>query len=105
MNRVVLHARLVQRGVMRYTPAGLPALDSSLAHESTVMQAGHPRKVSLEMRAVAIGAVAEKMARLATGDVAGFAGFLGPGRNGKGVVLHITEFDPSPTSPPAGGDL
>ena len=30
MNRLVLTAQLVERGAMRYTPAGLPALDLSL---------------------------------------------------------------------------
>ncbi len=80
---------------MRYTPAGLPALDLSLKHESEVTEAGHPRKVSLEVRAVGIGAVAEQIGRLAVGDTAGFAGFLGSARNGRGVLLHITEFDPT----------
>lgn len=94
MNRVVLQAQVVERGPMRYTPAGLPALDLSLKHESQVTEAGLPRKVSLEMRAVGIGAVAERVAKLAVGDTAGFAGFLGPSRNGKGVLLHITEFEP-----------
>ena len=79
---------------MRYTPAGLPALDLSLKHESEVTEAGMPRKVSMEIRAVGIGAVAERVAKLAVGDTAGFAGFLGPSRNGKGVLLHITEFEP-----------
>ncbi|MES3013131.1 MAG: primosomal replication protein N [Pseudomonadota bacterium] len=107
MNRVVLQAQVVQRGQMRYTPAGLPALDLSLKHESEVTEAGHPRKVSLEMRAVGIGAVAERIGRLAVGDTAGFAGFLGPTRNGKGVLLHITEFDDAttPTALPSGSPL
>jgi hypothetical protein len=34
----------------RYTPAGLPALDLVLKHESTVSEDGQPRKVSMEMR-------------------------------------------------------
>jgi len=107
MNRLVLLAQLVQKGALRYTPAGLPALDLSLRHESEVTEAGHPRKVSLEMRAVGIGAVVERIGRLAAGDAAGFAGFLGPSRNGKGVLLHITEIDmtvapgahPAPSAP------
>ena len=94
MNRVVLQAQVVERGPMRYTPAGLPALDLGLKHESPVSEAGQPRKVSLEMRAVGIGTVAERLGKLAVGDTAGFAGFLGPTRNGKGVLLHITEFEP-----------
>ena len=105
MNRVVLQAQVVQRGAMRYTPAGLPALDLSLKHESQVTEAGHPRKVSLEIRAVGIGAVAEGVGRLVVGDTAGFAGFLGPTRNGKGVLLHITEFDATPGAAPSAAAL
>ncbi len=93
MNRVVLQAQVVERGAVRYTPAGLPALDLGLKHESQVTEAGHPRKISLEMRAVGIGAVTESIGKLAVGDTAGFAGFLGNTRNGKGVLLHITEFE------------
>ena len=57
MNRLVLTAQLVERGAMRYTPAGLPALDLSLKHESEVTQDGQPRKVSMEIKARAIGAI------------------------------------------------
>ena len=94
MNRLVLSAKLVERGAMRYTPAGLPALDLSLKHESEVTEAGRPRKVSVEIRAVGIGAVAEQLQKLAVGSTAGFAGFLGSQRNGKGVLFHVTELEP-----------
>jgi primosomal replication protein N len=36
MNRLVLQAQLVERGALRYTPAGIPALDLNLKHESQV---------------------------------------------------------------------
>ena len=55
MNRLVLTAMLTQRGVVRYTPAGLPALDLVLRHESEVSEDGQPRKVSMDIKAVAIG--------------------------------------------------
>jgi primosomal replication protein N len=93
MNRMVLSAELVQRGAMRYTPAGLPACDLSLKHESQVSEAGHPRKVSLEIRAVGIGEIAERLARLEMGSAATFAGFLTNQRNGRGAVFHVTEFE------------
>ena len=48
MNRLVLDATLVERAALRYTPAGLPALDLGLKHESTVTEDGQPRKVSME---------------------------------------------------------
>ena len=44
MNRLVLQAQLVERSAPRYTPAGLPALDLSLRHESTVSEDGQPRR-------------------------------------------------------------
>jgi primosomal replication protein N len=93
MNRLVLTAQLVERGAMRYTPAGLPALDFSLRHESTVTQDGQPRRVSVEVRARAIGDIVARVAALEMGSGHGFAGFLGSQRNGRGVVFHVTELD------------
>jgi primosomal replication protein N len=91
MNRLVLAAELIERGAMRYTPAGLPALDLKLKHESEVSEDGHPRKVSMELRAVAIGAITRSANTLALGTPGTFAGFLAASRNGKGLVFHVTE--------------
>jgi primosomal replication protein N len=79
---------------LRYTPAGLPALDLSLKHESTVTQDGQARKVSMEIKARAIGVeITKRVAALEMGSEHGFAGFLGSQRNGRGVVFHVTELD------------
>ena len=93
MNRVVLTAQLLERAALRYTPAGLPALDLSLKHESSVTQDGQTRQVSFEIRARAIGEITQRMAQLELGSTHGFAGFLGSQRNGRGVVFHVTELD------------
>ena len=93
MNRLVLSAMLVERGALRYTPAGLPALDLSLKHESEVTQDGQTRKVWFELKARAIGDITQRVARLELGSMHGFAGFLGSQRNGRGVVFHVTELD------------
>jgi primosomal replication protein N len=93
LNRLVLVATLVERGAVRYTPAGLPALDMLLKHESEVSEDGLPRKVSLEIKAVAIGAITRATGALALGSSASFAGFLGAARNGRGLVLHVTAID------------
>jgi primosomal replication protein N len=93
MNRLVLTAQLVERGAVRYTPAGLPALDLSLKHESEVSQDGQPRKVSMEIKARAIGEITRSLLGLEIGSTHGFAGFLGSQRNGRGVVFHVTELD------------
>lgn len=93
MNRLVLAATLLERGAVRYTPAGLPALDLMLAHQSEVSEDGQPRKVSLEMRALAIGAITRAVSAMDLGTAATFAGFLGAARNGRGLVFHITTID------------
>jgi primosomal replication protein N len=93
MNRLVLTAQLVERGAVRYTPAGLPALDLSLKHESEVVQDGQARKVSVEIRARGIGEITRQLGGIEIGSSHGFAGFLGSQRNGRGIVFHVTELD------------
>lgn len=77
---------------LRYTPAGLPALDLRLEHESSVEEAGQARQVKAAVKAVALGAMAERVGKQAIGSVWKFTGFLATPRNGKHVVFHIQEF-------------
>jgi primosomal replication protein N len=95
VNRLLLSGSLLERKALRYTPAGLPALDLVLKHQSTVEQAGHPRQVSLEIKALAIGEVTAVLAALPLGQPAGFAGFLAAARNGRGWLFHVTEVETS----------
>ena len=64
-----------------------------LKHESEVSEDGVPRRVSLEIKAVAIGAITRPVGAMALGGTAHFAGLLGATRNGRGLVLHITALD------------
>ena len=93
MNRLVLLAAVVERGAARYTPAGLPVCEFSLRHESQLTEASQPRKVSMEIRAVGIGDIAQRLQRLDIGAPGNFAGFLTNQRNGRGIVFHVTEFE------------
>lgn len=88
-NEVVLSISITERKALRYTPAGLPALDLGLHHESDVTEAGQARKVACDLRAVAIGPIAEQLNRTDLGAALLVKGFLGMSRNGKGVLLHI----------------
>ncbi len=101
MNRFLLSAALVQRSALRYTPAGLPALDLSLKHESTLSEDGQPRKVSMEMRAVAIGAVTQPLMALGLGQGGTFAGFITSTRNGRGLLFHVTSVEAGEVAPAA----
>jgi primosomal replication protein N len=90
VNRLVLQAQVLERTAVRYTPAGLPALDLVLRHQSEASEDGHPRKVSLEVKAVAIGEISRQVGQMAVGTEAQFAGFLSQARNGRGIVFHVT---------------
>lgn len=94
MNRLLLSATLIERGAVRYTPAGLPALDLVLSHQSEVEQDGQPRKISMEVKALAIGAINAQIGTLGLGSQASFAGFLATARNGRGLLFHVTEVEP-----------
>jgi primosomal replication protein N len=93
MNRVALSAVIVEAKALRYTPAGLPALDLKLEHESEVLEAGQARQVKAAVRAVAIGSLAETIVRHPIGSHWAFTGFLATPRNGKHPVLHIQSFE------------
>ena len=92
MNRTELTACIAEQAALRYTPAGLPALDLILEHASDVQEAGQMRKVQLKLRALAIGSLAERLVKQAVGSVWTFQGFLATPRQGKSVVLHVQEF-------------
>ncbi len=94
MNQVLLSARIAETSALRYTPAGLPALDFRLEHESELLEAGQARQVKAAVKAVAIGSVAEGIVRQPVGSAWAFKGFLATPRNGKHPVLHIQSFEP-----------
>jgi len=92
VNQLVLTACVAEIGVLRFTPAGLPAVDLRLEHESRISEAGQPRQVKAALKAVAFGAVAERLAKQALGSLWRFQGFLATPGNGKHPVLHIQDF-------------
>lgn len=90
-NRVALTACIAEAEPLRYTPAGLPAITLRLEHESRQTEAGTPREVKAAMKAIAFGAMAERLARQNVGSLWTFTGFLATPRNGKTAVLHIQD--------------
>jgi len=93
MNQVVLTACLFERSALRYTPAGIPALDFGLRHDSQIEQEGSLRSVKVDLKARGIGELTERLVRIDLGVERVFRGFLGSQRNGRGVVFHVTGLD------------
>ena len=82
------------RGDLRHTPAGIPAIDCTLVHQSTQKEAGGERKVECEVHAVAFGEVARRLSRVPAGSELQCEGFLARRyRTGAAVAFHITGFE------------
>jgi len=90
VNRLTLHAQVLELGSIRYTPAGLMALDLGLKHEGEAQEAGKARKVSMEIKALGIGEICKRLQALGIGSEALFEGFLSHQRNGRGMIFHVT---------------
>ena len=94
VNHVTLEARLASRGDLRFTPAGIPALDFQLAHESMQSEANGERRVACELAAVVLGPLAKDLANVAVGAQVRCRGFLARRyRTGTSVALHVNEFE------------
>ena len=93
-NWLTLDAILAERGDLRYTPAGIPALECVLKHASVQPEAGGERKVECELQAVAFGEPALALAKLPTGTPMRCTGFLARRyRTGFTLALHVNEFE------------
>jgi primosomal replication protein N len=92
-NRLTLDAKLAARDDLRYTPAGIAALDCTLRHESVQREAGGERKVECELAGVAFAEVAQALAKVTPERALRCEGFLARRwRTGTSVALHITRF-------------
>ncbi len=95
MNQLSLQAQVIERSVIRYTPAGVPVASVVLAYAGEVLEAGVIRTISLEINAIALGQLSSALQSLATEQVALFTGFLArKNRNSKSLVFHITNIEP-----------
>jgi primosomal replication protein N len=84
----------VELGTLRYTPAGLPAVEFKLAHESEQEEAGGKRTVRAELGAVAFDSQARLMAAAKLGTQARFQGFLAAkSKRSQRLVLHVTNIE------------
>jgi primosomal replication protein N len=96
VNRVELTACIAEASPLRYTPAGIPAANFVLDHESEMTEAGSTRQVKLTMKAVAFGTLAEQTGQLPLGKPFRFTGFLVNARGSKSVVFHIQAIESVP---------
>ncbi len=90
----MLSGALIGREQLRHTPAGMPALSFRISHASEQPEAGRTRSVSIEVDAVALGEVAEKLSRATLEGDYLFQGFLAlRSKMSRMPVLHVNSFE------------
>jgi len=91
MNQFQLVARVVEREMLRYTPAGIPIVAAKLAHSSQQLEAKVMRVIEFEVSALAVGEISGQFSQLELGQSYRFTGFMArKNRNSKSLIFHIT---------------
>ena len=90
----MLAGKLLELASLRYTPAGIPAMNFRIAHASEQIEAGTQRLVECEMSAVALGQPALLLAGAKPGDGLKLTGFIAAkSLKSRTPVLHVNEIE------------
>jgi len=96
VNQLKVVAKVVEKSVLRYTPAGIPIATATLTHDSKQEQAGGQRQVEFEVSAIAAGEISKRFLDIELGIAMIFTGFLArKNRNSKSLVFHVIDFQQS----------
>ena len=94
MNEVVMSGVIRDFHALRYTPAGVPVAEFSLRHASTQQEAGQPRRVALDLKAIAFGVVARQLAsELPQGEITARGFLASRSQRSTEVVLHANTIE------------
>ena len=79
---------------MRFTPAGIPAVEFRLRHESEQAEAGGSRKIEAEIEAIAFETHARLIAAATLNTELKLQGFVAAkGRRSRKLLLHVTNVE------------
>lgn len=94
VNQLLIDARILALEPLRYTPAGVPIVACSLAHESMQDEAGQQRTVTVELQAVAAGELAKVLGGASLGMWIRGTGFLAAkSLRSRVPVLHLNKIE------------
>jgi primosomal replication protein N len=92
LNKLAISGQVTQVDDLRYTPAGVPLLRFVMSHVSEDVEAGLKRKVECEIKAVAIGDLANM--GIKQGTKLNALGFLAKqSAKSTQLVLHIKKLE------------
>jgi primosomal replication protein N len=85
---------VLERGSLRYTPAGIPVIEFRMAHVSEQVEVAVPRRVECELACVALGPQALLLKEVAPGTALKASGFLAARSiKQQTPVLHVTHIE------------
>jgi primosomal replication protein N len=90
LNQYTVTAKLVLQQLLRYTPAGIPALDVTLEHEAQDKD-GHD--ATIQLTSIAFGMTAQTLAKLPLGSLLKVNGFLRHSQKSKKLIVQIETFE------------
>ncbi|MDR0247508.1 MAG: primosomal replication protein N [Burkholderiales bacterium] len=91
-NRIELDATLIEKSVLRHTPAGVAVQEGMLSHQSMPSEEGSMRQVNFEIFTVAFGQEALALSRMPIGSSLRCTGFLcRRWRSGITLALHLSQ--------------
>jgi primosomal replication protein N len=94
MNEVVMSGVIHGFHALRYTPAGVPVAEFCLRHTSTQQEAGRPRSVALDLKAIAFGVVARRLANeLPQGEITARGFLAARSQRSTEIVLHANTIE------------
>ncbi len=81
---------MIERDLLRHTPAGIPAVNFKVGHASEQTEAGIRRQVQCEVNCLALAETAISVSRLEIGSRLRLEGFLArKSRMSVQLVLHV----------------
>jgi primosomal replication protein N len=90
INQATLSATVLQKSVVRYTPAGVAIMNLHLEHSSQVQQAKSFRTIQFSIEAIALDDIALLVNGLNIGETYTFEGFWAPAHyRTQRITFHI----------------
>jgi primosomal replication protein N len=90
VNRYQVTAQLIERHSLRYTPAGVPAIDVLLEHVSEDLNG---LDATIGLSAVAFGLLAQTLVTAPLGSQLKLDGFLRHSAKSKKIILQVNNFE------------
>ncbi|BBL34753.1 primosomal replication protein n [Nitrosomonas stercoris] len=91
-NQVTISGKIIDRGAVRHTPAGIMVIEFKLRHTSDQEEASMLRSIEFELSVIAMAEMAQKIAQIASETYVELSGFMTKkNRSNNQLILHVLD--------------